>query len=367
MHVEVQRADLSKALTQITRVVEAGSIISVLGNVLVSTADGVMTLRGTDLRVEITCTIPCVGDAITACITAKDFADIAKRLAGDVVSLDFDAGDAGTGILIAKSGRSRFRLPSVSATSFPTLAVREYDCAFKADLGKLFAFVTPCITVPNAKHPRLEGVFLHLAGGRLRAVGTDSARLAVYDIPAPEGSAAFEGALLPLKLANLLSTYKGEQDLRFRKDRVLLNVAGATGSTTICALLLEDEYVAYMRAVPSNDRVVRIHKADLAAAAARVGLVASDVSGKAVRLNIAPGSIELVAIDHDGREATDEIAVDYHGEPTYVAFNCGFLETMLACVPGEEIAFEVTDNTTHTRVRSLSDDAFIGVLSPYRM
>ena len=68
-----------------------------------------------------------------------------------------------------------------------------------------------------------------------------------------------------------------------------------------------------------------------------------------------------------GLDCVDEIAVEYHSEPTYLAFNCRYLDEMLAAAPGDEIEFVITDNTTHTLVRSLSDAAFVGVLSPYRM
>lgn len=359
MRAEVRRQDLSKALAQIARIVETRSTIPILNNVLLGIADGVLTLRGTDLATEITCTVVVTGDDGHACVPAKALADIVKRMVGDTVTLDMEEGQSGTGILIIKSGRSRFKLPSMASTSFPTLAVDKYDCSFTADLSRLFAPVA--FAVGESNHANTDGLYLHVADGRLRAVGTNTHRMAVYDIELPSGAEDLAGAIIPAKVAALVP--KGDLALRFCRDRMLVT----TEDTTICAKLFEGDYVPYQRAIPNNDRVLKINKPELAAASARVGLVAAEVAGKPVRLNIAPGSIQLVASDRDGSEAVDEIAIDYHGEPTYLAFNCRYLDEMLAAAPGDEIEFAITDNTTHTLVRSLSDAAFIGVLSPYRM
>lgn len=360
MRAEASRSDLSKALSQVTRVVESRSPIPTLNCVYLKVAGGVMTLRGTDLQIEITTTLPVKGEDFEACLPGKAFADIVKRLPGDVVSIEFEAGQNDTGTAKIKAGRSRFSLPSISPNYFPTLAIENYDCSFSVDLSLLLARVQ--FAVGESNHANTDGAYLHVADRMLRVVGTDTHRLAIYQTDVPAGAEAMPGVILPPKLVALIP--KGEIALSVCEARLLVSQPGIT----ICGKLIEGTYLTYGRAVPlNNERIVELRKSDLAAAVQRIALVAEEAKGKAVRLNLAPGSIQLVAQDQTGREAVDEIAVDYNGEPTFVAFNCGYLEQMLSAVPGDEIAFDITDNTAFTRVRSLSDANFTGVLSPYRM
>lgn len=365
MRIEVQRSDLSRVLTAIGRVVEARNAVPILNNVVLTAVDGVLTARGTDLDIEITCTTTCTGEDGVACVPARNLTDIVKRMAGETVTLELEPGLAeGTGTLAVKSGRSRFKLPSTPSKWFPSLATKDYSHEFTADLSKLFAPVMSSVLPQSDDKPYLCGVYFHQAGDQLTAVGADGPRLAIYSADLPAGAGGMPGIIVPTKVANLAIGFKAPVSVSVGENRIRLQAP----DIEICAKLIEGTFPAYARVVPlTNDRTVRVVKADLAAAAQRVGVVASEAAGKAIRLNIAPGSIELVAKDKDGREAVDEIAVEFDGEPSWVAYNVGYLDDVLAAAPGAEVEFDITDNTTTTRIRSVTDPAFVGVLTPFRM
>ena len=365
MRIEVQRVDLSRILSAIAKVVEPRNAVPVLSNVVLTAADGTLTARGTDLDIEITATCSYAGEGGVACVPARQLTDIVKRMVGETVSLEFILGAAeDTGDVIVKSGRSRFKLPSVPSRFFPTLATKEYSHHFTVDLGKLFAPVMSSVLAESAAKPELCGVYLHEHDGRLTAASADGPRITVYGEALPDGADGLAGVIVPTKVANLAIGLRAAVDVSVGRNRIRFAAPGID----ICAKLIEGDYPNYRRAIPtSHERTLRIGKADLLAAAGRVGVVAAEAQGKAIRLNIAPGSIELVARDKDGREAVDEIAVQYDGEPTWVAYNVGFLDDMLNAAPGAEVEFDITDNTVPTRVRSVSDAGFVGVISPFRM
>lgn len=365
MRIEVQRQDLTRLLNGITRVVETSNAVPVLRNVVLSSSGGTLTARGTNLDIEITTSCPCSEGDLTACVPAHKMADIVKRMAGDVVTMEFVPGVAeDTGDLVVKSGRSRFNVPSIPSKWFPTLAEKEYDNTFTADLSLLFQPVMSSVMADNDAKRYLCGVYLHTIDGKLRAVGADGPRMAIYDTDAPDGAVGMPGVIVSTKVAALAIAFKAPIDVSVCATRIRLVAPG----TEICAKLIEGTYPDYARVVPqANNRMLRVDKAELASAVGRVGVVASESAGKPIRLNIAPGSIHLVAKDSDGREAVDEVAIEFDGEPTFVAYNTKFLDDMLAAVPGDTVEFDITDNTTTTRVRSVSDAAFVGVLTPFRM
>lgn len=364
MRIAVARQDLSKLLSAVDRVVDTRNAVPILSNVVLTAADGVLTARGTDLNIEVTTTTTYTGEPGTACVPSRSLLDIVKRVVGDTVSLELDPGVVeGTGTLVVKSGRSRFKLPSIPSRSFPTLAVAEYEHEFNLNLGELFAPVMLCLAIGEDDRPYLEGVYLHQVGDKLRAVGADGPRVVVYAVDTPDGADGVS-AIVPRKVADIASSFKAAIDISLCDKRIRLRAP----DIDVCAKLIEGKYAMYERVIPADrERVLTVNKAELAAAANRVGVVASEAKGKAVRLGIAPGSIVLTAEDKDGREAVDEIAAEYAGEPTFLAFNVRYLDEMLSSVPGDDVIFDLTDNTTTTRVRSKSDANFVGVLSPFRM
>lgn len=362
MRIEVARADLNRVLASVIKVVEVRSTVPILQNVVLTAADGALTARGTDMDIEIAVTTEYKGDPGVACVSARSLADIVKRLPGDTVSLELVPGVAeDTGDLIIKSGRSRFKLPSFPSRFFPSLAVPTYDHEFTVNLGELVSHVVFAVAVNTPDRSWLEGIYLHQVGDKLRAVGADSPHCVVFSTDMPEG-ATDVSAILPRKVADLAASFKAPVDVSLCDTRIRLRSPG----TEICAKLIEGKYADYERAIPAErERIITANKADLRAAAERVGVVSSEASGKPIRLNIAPGSIHLVASDKDGRDAVDEIAVEYAGEPTFLAFNVRILDEMLAAVPGDEVILDFTNNSMSTRVRSKSDANFVGALSPF--
>ncbi len=362
MHIEVQRADLVRVLTAVGKIVETRNTYPILANVLLTAASGLLTVRGTDLDIEITTSCPATGADGAACVSAHDLLGIVRKLGGATVDLSLAATDGTAGILTVKSGRSRFKVPSMSSESFPTLKTDGYTHSFSADLSVLFAPVAFAISKHDPARHYLEGIYVHEHNGHLRAVGTDAHRMAIYDVALPDGAIGMPSIIVPPKVADLAASFKSAIDISVCENRIRF----ALGDTVVCAKLIGGNYVNYERVIPlENDRLLRADKADFAAAAARVGLVASESSGRAVRLGLAPGSITLTADDRDGRDAVDEVAAELIGAPTFVAYNCRYLEEMLAAVPGAVVEFDVIDNTKNTRVRSASDPAFVGLLTPY--
>ncbi len=364
MHAEVQRAELSKALSQIAKVVETRHHIPILSHVVLTAADGALTARGTDLDIEITATVPAtVHGQGTACVPARNLYDIVKRLAGDTVSLELEPGSvADTGTLTIKAGRSRFKLPSVPSKSMPTLAGATFDATFTADLAALFAPVAFAASASDPQRPCLEGVYLHAHDGKLRAVGADGARMAIHDTDLPEDAAGMPGVVVPGRVVGMLP--KGAVDLRVGKSMISVTADG----TALTAKLIEQPYLQYERGLPQGcDKVVRLDKAEFADAVGRVSIVTADISGKPVRVYVATGAVTLKAADKDGRDAVDEVPTEYDGAEVSLAFQSGLLSDMLAAAPGEVVDLAIKDAVSFSRMTVPGNDNWVGVMGSYRV
>ena len=129
MKVTLERAALLKALGHVHRVVERRTTIPILSNVLIRADRKALTLKATDLDLEVTETIPAdIGQSGGTTLPAHTLYDIVRKLAeGAQVSLE-TSGE--TGQLMLRSGRSRFNLQSLPESDFPDLAVNDLSHRF---------------------------------------------------------------------------------------------------------------------------------------------------------------------------------------------------------------------------------------------
>src|ERR1700704_1581837 len=118
MKVTVERAQLLKSLGHVHRVVERRNTIPILGNVLMRAEDARLSLKATDLDLEVTETLPAeVGPAGATTVPAHMMHDIVRKLPeGAQLSLE-SSGDRASVTL--RAGRARFSLQALPESDFP--------------------------------------------------------------------------------------------------------------------------------------------------------------------------------------------------------------------------------------------------------
>lgn len=354
MRVSLPKADLTRLLAATTKVVESRITIPILSNVLLSVEDVAsggkrFTARATDLDIEISTSIS-VLDASNGSTTvnAKLLNDIAKKAGGDV-SLELEAD-----VLTVKSGRSRFRLQTLSVDDFPSFAAGGFDVEFDVDLAALVAPVSFAMSTEMTRY-YLNGVCLEGNEGRLAAVATDGHRLSRHTAPTVGD---LPPVILPRKLVSILPKGPVHVSLSSTKARI------QTDDTTITSKLIDGTFPDYRRVIPTgNDKIVLADRKALATAVERVSAVATE-RGRAVKLEIAPGQIAL-SVRGDA-EATDSIEADYSGEPLEIGFNAAYLTELLGNLTGDTVRIALNDGGSPTIFTGGDDDVLV-VLMPMRV
>lgn len=332
MSTTVDRAELLRLITAVSKVVDSKNTIPLLSHVVMRGDGAALALRGTDLDIEVSGSVAAEGELAAVAVPARELADIVRRLAGQDVNLELD-GDR----LIVKSGRSRFKLPTLDPASYPTIADAEYTASFEADLAALLSKVT-FAAGPHTHRPMLVGTYLHAADGVLAAVATDGKRMAFNRGGAVDGDVA---AILPPKL--IPNVPQGTVQVDVGPERVRLTAAAAgNGALQITSKLITGPYPDYQRIWPEDqDITVVLDRAALRDAVNRVSAVSDENSGKGVRLGLANNTLTLQVTSHARGEATEELAIDYDGEPYSTGFNCTMLHEILGQVPGREVVLRL--------------------------
>ena len=116
MKVTVERAQLLKSLGHVHRVVERRNTIPILGNVLVRGDRSKLSLKATDLDLEVIETLAAeIGPAGATTVPAHMFYEIVRKLPeGSQIVLEASGDRA---VLAIRAGRSRFTLGDVVLTS----------------------------------------------------------------------------------------------------------------------------------------------------------------------------------------------------------------------------------------------------------
>lgn len=337
MNIIVQRADLARALTAVSKAVEKRNTIPILGCVHIGAKAGELRIRGTDLDIEITSVVPAsVAEPGEVCVDAGRLLDIARKMAGDEVMLSLAAEK-----LTVKAGRSRFNLATLPWQDFPSLSAGDLPHRFNIDLAALFKPVQFAISSEETRY-YLNGIFLHVIDGALRAVATDGHRLSMNTAPAP---CEFPGVIVPRKTVGVVPT--GEIEVALSSSKIRMTA----GDTVVVSKLIDGTFPDYERVIPkTNDKIATVDRDELSRAVGRVSAVASE-RGRAVRVSLNADSINLAMTSPDAGSAEEDVDAVYDGEPLLIGMNTTYLGDILS-VMADDVNMAFADPATPVKFSS---------------
>ncbi|WP_424361056.1 DNA polymerase III subunit beta [Methylocystis parvus] len=372
MKVTIERAALLRALGHVHRVVERRTTIPILANVLIDARDGALTLKATDLDLEITeKTAAEVGQAGATTLPAHTLYDIVRKLPeGAQVSLD-ESGE--TGQLTLRSGRSRFNLSTLPESDFPDVTSGEFSHKFSlppADLKRLIEKTQFAISTEETRY-YLNGIYVHAmeVDGQLmlRAVATDGHRLARLELPAPEGCSGMPGVILPRKavqeVQKLIEDAQGEVLVELSTNKMRFSF----GDALLTTKLIDGTFPDYARVIPANnDKRLTVERDVFAKAVDRVSTISSE-RGRAVKLALTPGKLVLSVTNPDQGSAVEELEADYDGEPLDVGFNARYLLDITQQLDSDTALFKLADPGSPTLIQDRDGANALYVLMPMRV
>jgi DNA polymerase-3 subunit beta len=371
MQLTIQREELLKPLQLIIGVVEKRQTLPILANVLFMLEQQQLSMTATDLEVELVGKVD-IGQlshhsqAVT--LPGRKLLDICRALP-DEAKIEF-LPDENKGQIIVRSGRSRFTLSTLPAHDFPNLdendAVLEFQLSQK-DLRFLIQRTAFAIAQQDVRY-YLNGLWLEVNEGVLRAVATDGHRLALNTIPMPVVDNSFVQIIIPRKgiteLMRLLDDNDTDVQVKISKNHIQIKGLGFIFTSK----LVDGRFPDYKTILPKvGEQYILIDRDEFKQALHRVSILSNE-KFRGVRLQIRSGSIVIQANNPEQEEAEEIINIDYHGNNVEMGFNVSYLLDVLSTVdPGMiKLSFSGPD-TGILLEEAKGDGSSLFVIMPMRL
>ena len=372
MRATLERAQFLRPLTHVYRVVERRNTIPILSNVLIRSNGSALSLKATDLDLEVVESVDALVEVAGATtVPAHMLHDIVRKIPeGAQIRLETSP-DGSTMTLSA--GRSRFSLQMLPESDYPDITAGQFSNSFtirSADLKRLVDRTQFAISTEETRY-YLNGIYLHTVstpdGTMLRAVATDGHRLAQAEIPAPAGSDGMPGVIVPRKtvgeVQRLLETPDEEVAVELSDSKIRFVI----GPVVLTSKLIDGTFPDYVRVIPkANDKVLLVDREDFTRAVDRVSTVSSE-RGRAVKLSLSDGQLVLTVNNPESGMATDELAADYDGPPLDIGFNSKYLLDIAGQTASENVRFRLSDAGSPTLIEDTEDPRLLFVLMPMRV
>lgn len=372
MKITVERAQLLKSLGHVHRVVERRNTIPILANVLIRAERSKLSLKATDLDLEVNETIAAdVSPGGSTTVPAHMMYEIVRKLPeGTQVILEASEDRA---ILVIRAGRSRFTLQTLPESDFPDLSAGEMSHTFSlpaVDLKRMIDKTQFAISTEETRY-YLNGIYLHaVSSGKsetLRAVATDGHRLAQFEVALPKGAKGLPGIIVPRKTVSevqrLIEDSEAEIGIELSQSKIRFTI----GDVVLTSKLIDGTFPDYARVIPvGNDKQLKVDKAEFAAAVDRVSTVSSE-RGRAVKLSLSGGKLTLSVTNPDSGSATEEIEAEYQAEPLDIGFNSRYLLDIAAQVEGDTAVLKLADPGSPTLIQDNDAKGALYVLMPMRV
>jgi DNA polymerase-3 subunit beta len=343
MEFVIKKSDLVRELQIVTGVVEKRATLPILANLLLETKQSSLQVGASDLEVTIRgkaeATVVREGSVT---LPAGKLHEIARSLPESEVQ--FKVGERNQVHISCE--RTRYRIAGQPRDEFPNFPDVDEAKGVKLPgklLHEMIERVAFAITTEDPRYS-LNGALLLLENGALTFVATDGHRLAYVsrklEVEGPLGEAK---VIVPRKALAEVSKMTGDLG---GEDRVVFGKAEnhvffVVGEHKLTSNVLEGNFPRYENVMPKScDTALSVPTEDLLLAVRRVSLLASDRFGRAVRLSLSKGKLELFSKTEMG-EAQETLGVDYSGDEMTIGFNARYLLDFLNVVGHPEVRLEL--------------------------
>ncbi len=372
--IKAQRDALLKPLQTVTGIVERRHTLPILSNVLINKTGTQVSFCSTDIEMQIK-TQSEMGSGpedLATTVAARKLLDILRALSDQQeISMSY----ANKKLVLAQ-GKSKFSLQTLAAEEFPTVTVAD-DYPAKVELSQkalkhLLHLVHFAMAQQDIRY-YLNGLLLVIDKESLRAVATDGHRLAYSAVKSGDAGVNISNAgdrqevILPRKAVLELQRLLSESD-----DPVTIELAANQArfkfdQIELISKLIEGKFPDYQRVIPvGHSKLISLDREVLLGSLQRAAILTTD-KFKGVRLTLSAGLLRVSSTNAEQEEASEDLEVDYSGDPVDIGFNVQYLLDVLSNLKNKTVEIALQDPNASALITTPEDPEFKYVVMPMRI
>jgi DNA polymerase-3 subunit beta len=370
MEIVVRTTDFARVLRLVQTLADRKNTMPVLGTLLIRANAKGLTITGTDMDLGGISYCPAAIQAPgSAAIPAQRLTEYVRMLPESELVLKAQP----SGWVSLSCGRSRSRIATISAESFPELPKPARDGA-SLSCGVLARLIEKASVAVSSEsvHTNLAGALLKIETSMVSMVATDGHRLALATAPVamPALKEPVE-VLIPRKaLAAFLRFAEGRNDQPVRCAVTDNHVFFVWQERLLFSRKLSGTFPSYERVLPkSHAASLSLKRNDLRSALERVAQF-TESKTRCVVVEVSPNQVCVRAQDGAIGESEESLATSYAGEPARIGFNAAYLADFLNRAEHQNVRLLFNNADTATEWQPASDAAapdFRYVVMPMRI
>ncbi len=373
MNIKIKREQLLPALISTSSVVEKRQTLPILSNLLLKLKDGVLSITGSNLEVEVNKSLAGVtADDVDITLSANKLVEICRALPpGSDITIKVEPGKA-----IVTSAKSRFTLKSLPANEFPELKAMEYQERFTlpVDAFKRILELTAFSMAAQDVRYYLNGILLEVENNRLVAVATDGHRLSKSEALLDNNQTPDKHQIIIprkaiqeiMRLLNTLSENGGKtESVKLELNSKHLKLSAS--DTIITATLINGQFPEYESILSADlDKSIQINRQQFLETLSRISVLTNDrLHG--VRLNFNDNVLKVSTNNPEQEEAEDELPCVYEGEEITTSFNVNYIIEALKVIDSEHVILNIKDKDSVCLIEKPGDELSAWLIMPMRL
>jgi len=367
MKFNITREEILSPLQIISGVVERKQTMPVLSNFLIEAEPGRLSITGTNMEVELVCTLNQAFVELAGSITlpARKLVDICRSLPNDA-SIEFSLEGEKMHI---RSGKSHFTLATLPAEQFPNTEKYEHDLAVsfsQRDFKKMLDATTFAMAQQDVRY-YLNGMLFELGNKYVRLVATDGHRLALSSLDTDLERETEKQVIVPRKgiieLGRLLSDSDDEVVLSIGDSHIYSQI----GNYQFTSKLIDGKFPDYNRVIPKGgDKVLVADRTELKDMFTRASILSHE-NIRGIQLHITSNQLQVFANNPEHEQAEDCLDVNYDFDDLQIGFNVSYLIDVMNVLETDIVKFTFLNANSSALVESSIEDGSLYVIMPMRL
>ena len=371
MQFTIKKEDILHVLQKIQGLTGRSTNLEITRNVLVKASGDGITVTATDLETGFEGSYPAVveEEGVIA-IHSRKFYEIVRDFPSEEIHLE----ELDNRWVEIGNEAVQYKIVCANPDDFPETFFAEDIPSFEIEslaLKKMIEKTLMIASDPNDSRAHMSSTFLEKIFdeqvNKIRLVSTDGSRLALAEYimdkesPMPPESEV----LIPKKELGEVVKFLDSEDMvkvGIEDNRIVIK----KDNETIIVRLVEGEFPAYQSILnPETKHSFKVNREKFLMMLKRMSILSSQ-DYKEAMFSFEDKRLRVTTTNPEIGESTEEIEIEFEGEPLEISFNPKFFIESLNAIEDDKITAKIADQNKPCLVEGESDRTFLSAIMPMR-